>query len=89
MNFEIRFPIFDRDDYRCYLCNNKVKPGSKRNRKGFRLATLDHYIPRSLGGSDDAENLRTCCDKCNTKKGNMLPVDIFLSYHLLLKLLKK
>lgn len=72
MKYELRFPIFERDDYKCYICGNKVKAGSKKKRKGFPLATLDHIIPRSLGGEDDEYNLKTCCKKCNERKGSKI-----------------
>lgn len=32
--------------------------------------TLDHIIPRSLGGTDDEENLQTLCRRCNSAKNN-------------------
>lgn len=32
--------------------------------------TVDHIHPRSLGGSDDIENLQPMCSGCNTNKGN-------------------
>lgn len=28
-------------------------------------ATLDHYLPRSKGGTDDKAHLKTCCLVCN------------------------
>lgn len=31
--------------------------------------TADHIRPRSLGGNDGVENLRTLCRSCNAKKG--------------------
>lgn len=33
------------------------------------MATVDHVIPRSNGGSDDLNNLALCCMKCNVEKG--------------------
>ena len=45
--------------------------GTNRGRSGFYLifrATLDHVIPRSLGGATDEENLVTCCWPCNYGK---------------------
>jgi 5-methylcytosine-specific restriction endonuclease McrA len=32
--------------------------------------TLDHVIPRSLGGKSTWENLVACCHPCNNRKGN-------------------
>lgn len=36
-----------------------------------RMATIDHKIPLSKGGTNDPENLITCCMKCNGKKGSI------------------
>lgn len=33
-----------------------------------RMATIDHVIPLSKGGTNDEENLVTCCSRCNSKK---------------------
>lgn len=38
-------------------------------------ATVDHVIPRSLGGSDDLSNLRLAHWSCNRAKGNR-PIDM-------------
>ncbi len=53
-----REEIFRRDDYICQYCGRRVsKP------------TIDHVVPRRLGGQDTWENLVTACAECNTKKG--------------------
>jgi len=53
-----RTNIFRRDGYSCVYCNTSTH------------LTIDHIIPRSLGGKDTWENLVTACQTCNTKKGN-------------------
>lgn len=32
--------------------------------------TIDHILPKSLGGSDDLDNLQPMCAECNFSKGN-------------------
>ena len=32
--------------------------------------TVDHFHPRSQGGSDDSDNLVYCCHACNEQKGD-------------------
>jgi hypothetical protein len=34
-----------------------------------RMLTLDHIIPRSKGGTHDADNLRVACSSCNSRRG--------------------
>lgn len=37
---------------------------------GRRVASLDHVIPISKGGTNALENLRVICNRCNSQKGN-------------------
>lgn len=50
--------IFRRDNYTCQYC------GTNSGRM-----TLDHVIPRHLGGRHTWENLVTACASCNLRKG--------------------
>ncbi|MEI6428752.1 MAG: HNH endonuclease [Pseudanabaena sp. ELA607] len=34
--------------------------------------TLDHLMPKSKGGSNNPENLRLACRKCNSSRGDSL-----------------
>jgi len=40
--------------------------------KGIPL-TIDHVIPKALGGKDIWTNLVTACHSCNNRKGNRTP----------------
>ena len=74
MNYYIKKPrlsvpfsrsnVFMRDRYTCQYCG--------RTRRSYDL-TLDHVVPRSLGGDSCWENLVTACRRCNIKKGNRTP----------------
>lgn len=69
----LRRKVFARDCYKCYMCDRKVKrihEGGKQ--EDGSLATVDHLIPRSKGGTDDIDNLKTCCYDCNQRKGDEL-----------------
>ena len=35
--------------------------------------TIDHLVPRSLGGGDEPENLAVACRSCNARKGARTP----------------
>ena len=48
----------------CTYCRRRIKPGQE---------TVDHVIPKSRGGSDDAWNLVICCKSCNERKGDRRP----------------
>ena len=56
--------IYSRDGNKCQYC-------------GMRFPTnelsLDHIIPRSIGGSSTWENIVCACSKCNAKKGGRTP----------------
>jgi 5-methylcytosine-specific restriction endonuclease McrA len=38
----------------------------------FVRFSLDHVLPQSAGGSDEADNLALACRKCNERRGNRL-----------------
>lgn len=56
--------IFARDGNRCQYCGKKF-PTSE--------LSLDHVVPRTLGGGNAWENIVCACTKCNAKKGGRTP----------------
>ncbi len=57
-----RFEVFNRDQYSCQYCGRKTKE-----------LTLDHVIPRRLGGEHSWENVVSACIPCNRRKGGYAP----------------
>ena len=56
---ENRVKIYERDNYRCTYCDKQLTRFT---------ATLDHITPVSEGGDNSAENLKTACLQCNSRK---------------------
>lgn len=56
---DLRAGVFDRDGWRCTYCGDEITSAT---------ATLDHIVPVSKGGADDAENLAAACLICNSIK---------------------
>jgi 5-methylcytosine-specific restriction endonuclease McrA len=52
----IRSRILRRDGFICQYCNQEA-------------TTVDHVVPRRLGGNDSDENLVASCRRCNLSKG--------------------
>lgn len=61
-----RRAILARDGHTCQYCR---RPG-----RGTQM-TVDHVVPRSLGGTATWDNLVAACAPCNRRKGNRRPED--------------
>lgn len=48
---------------KCYWCGSPMK---------YTKATIEHVIPRSLGGGNAIDNLALSCWRCNQKRGNYI-----------------
>ncbi len=57
---EIRAIVFERDGHLCQHCGTTER------------LSLDHIYPKSLGGSDEIDNLQTLCVSCNSRKGTSI-----------------
>jgi hypothetical protein len=54
---DLRWRIFQRDDYRCLACGTKTD------------LTVDHIVPVIHGGTNVESNVQTLCRPCNSEKG--------------------
>ncbi len=63
MRVGIRNALRAQYRYRCGYC------GVEETEVGAEL-TVDHFQPRSQGGSDELDNLVYCCNACNQFKGD-------------------
>jgi len=63
----LRRELYERDGWLCYLCEMPVDRLGDHN--GNRAPSLDHVAPKSLGGSDEPDNLKTAHRSCNSRKG--------------------
>jgi 5-methylcytosine-specific restriction endonuclease McrA len=61
--------LFERDQGRCVYCGVDLKADFDR----FTMATVDHLVPESKGGTEDFENLLLSCRVCNGLKANFVP----------------
>lgn len=75
-----RLELAIKQAWRCFYCRKvMVSPGffypldggslSKKNLRR-RRCTVDHLVPRSMGGTDALTNLVAACCKCNSDKGS-------------------
>jgi len=57
-----KLEIFNRDQYTCQYCGRKLAD-----------LTLDHVIPKHMGGEHSWENVVSACAACNRKKAGRTP----------------
>lgn len=60
--------VFERDDWRCGICNRKTLK-SKRGLPHPRAPELDHIVALANGGSHTWDNVQCSCRECNGRKG--------------------
>lgn len=59
--------LYRRDQLRCQYCGR---------RPGTRSLTIDHVLPRSLGGTTSWTNCVLACAECNGRKGGRTPEQV-------------
>lgn len=86
-----RFRVFWQKGFQCVYCgiigNTIIKWGDKRGhihydlfyidkKRNRVLMTIDHIIPKSLGGTREMRNLQPACAPCNHKKADKILVPV-------------
>lgn len=61
-----QYKLWLRDEGHCYLCKEPVS---------FSAMEVGHVHPRSQGGSNSKDNLKTTCHRCNQLKRGNEPTD--------------
>lgn len=67
IQYKVRYSrtnIYKRDEYKCLYCGNVFSE---------KQLTLDHVIPKSMGGRTSWTNVASACMPCNIKKANRTP----------------
>ncbi|MCT7958854.1 RNA-guided endonuclease IscB [Laspinema palackyanum] len=79
LGYEVRQYLLEKFNHTCVYCGATDKPFN-----------IDHFYPKSKGGSDKVSNLVLSCVDCNQAKSNKLPAE-FLSdrLHILTKIDKQ
>lgn len=62
---ELKQDIRGRAKYVCEYCHSPEQLSANR-------FTVDHVIPKSLGGSDELDNLTLTCRRCNERRYNFV-----------------
>lgn len=57
-----RLAIYARDGFLCVYCGAAAEAGT--------ALSLDHVLPREVGGGNESGNLVTACVRCNSAKQN-------------------
>lgn len=63
--------LAERDGWWCWLCGGEIDPTLPPNTSAS--GTVDHLVPRSRGGGNEAANLRLAHRRCNVRRGSHLP----------------
>ena len=60
--YNLKEYLLQKYNYKCIYCNKSNVP-----------LEIDHFIPKSKGGSDRVTNLVIACHDCNQAKSNLMP----------------
>ena len=61
-----RTKLSEQQNHKCCWCGIRM-----REDRGFdNTCTIEHIVPKSLGGKDDIDNFAAACRKCNDSRSN-------------------
>ncbi len=67
---KLRAEVLDRNGFTCQMCGKT--PGEIDPETGRKVRLhIGHIVDKSLGGKDEASNLRTLCSTCNQGAKNL------------------
>lgn len=69
---EVRAFVLDRDGYTCQMCGAVAGEIHPHDGRKTRLH-IGHIIDKSMGGTEDPNNLRALCSVCNEGAANITP----------------
>ncbi|MEQ8465803.1 HNH endonuclease [Coleofasciculus sp. E1-EBD-02] len=65
LNDNVRRQVREKANYLCEYCHSSEEASAAN-------FAIDHIMPRSLGGTDDLENLALACQRCNGYRYNFV-----------------
>jgi 5-methylcytosine-specific restriction endonuclease McrA len=79
----LRLAVHERDGWTCWLCQLPLDREVPRDHPAY--PSVDHLVPRSMGGPYEEGNLRSAHRACNTIRGvrdprNPGPVELFRAH---------
>lgn len=66
--------VGNRDNWKCVWCGRRVycqRCHPLKLQSWDKIATRDHEVPKSKGGSDEDINIVIACKPCNTAKADL------------------
>lgn len=78
INTKHRKTLFNRCKGICPICGRRMSLNNPRAVNSYM--TVDHIVPQSMGGTNNIENLRGLCMRCNrNRKSDMTGITYKLS----------
>lgn len=62
-----RHYLYQRQSGTCFFCGKSLK---------MNTLSVDHYLPKGAGGTNDVFNLVASCKTCNAEKHDEVPEDV-------------